>query len=167
MPNPETLPPSAIPALVNEPDVKPRRILVPIDFSSQSPATVAHAIRIAGPASARITLLHVVEIPRTEMNLGVFAAMERIQATLDSLREDAQRNLTAFGNEVRALGMECTEEVRAGIPYEQIVDAAEGIAPDLIVIGHKGASGLVRFLLGSTAERVVRHARCSVLTVRA
>lgn len=38
---------------------------------------------------------------------------------------------------------------------------------DLIFIGNKGTSALARFLLGSTAERVVRYARCSVLVVRA
>lgn len=148
-------------------EVKLRKVLVPVDFSAESPITVAHAVQIAKPAGAHLTLLHVVEIPRSDLNPGVFAAMGRIQANLNARREDAERNLMAFGEELRALGMECTEEVRAGIAYEEILKAADETGPDLIVVGHKGASALARFLVGSTAERVVRHARCSVLTVRA
>ena len=167
MPNPETASSPAIPIRVSEINVAPRHLLVPIDFSAESPTTVAYAAKIAKTAGARITLLHVVEIPRTEINPGLFAAMGQIQTRLKALREDAQRSLTAFANEVRALGVECTEEIRAGIPYGEILNVAEQTAPDLIVVGHKGASALARFLLGSTAERVVRHAPCSVLTVRA
>ena len=167
MSNPDTVPSPAAPSLLSQVDVKLRKILVPVDLSAESPATLAQAVQIAKPAGARITLLHVVEIPRTAINPGVIGAMGSIQANLNARREDAQRILTALGKEVRALGMECTEEVRAGIAYEEILKAAEEIVPDLIVVGHKGASALARFLLGSTAERVVRHARCSVLTVRA
>jgi nucleotide-binding universal stress UspA family protein len=62
--------------------------------------------------------------------------------------------------------MECTESVRVGIPYEEILREAETIAPDLIVLGGKGYSVFARILLGSTAEQVVRFARCSVLAAR-
>jgi nucleotide-binding universal stress UspA family protein len=166
MSNPETVTPQAAPALVSQKDVRFEKLLVPVDFSTEASIMVAHAVKLAKLAGARITLLHVVEIPRTEINPTVFAAIKRVQTNVEALRDRAQSNLAAFGKEVRALGVECTEEVRTGVPYEEILNAAEETAPDLIVIGHKGASPLARFLLGSTTERVVRHARCSVLTVR-
>ena len=166
MSNPETVTAQGAPALVSQQDARLEKLLVPVDFSTESSIMVAHAVKLAKLAGARITLLHVVELPRTEINPTVFAAIERIQTNVGALRERAQSSLAAFGKEVRALGVECTEEVRTGIPYEEILNAAEETAPDLIVIGHKGASLLGRFLLGSTTERVVRHARCSVLAVR-
>ena len=56
--------------------------------------------------------------------------------------------------------------VRAGQPYYEITTAAKELDVDLIVITTHGRTGLKHALLGSTAERVVRHAPCPVLTVR-
>jgi hypothetical protein len=58
---------------------------------------VAQAATLAKLAAGRITLLHAVEIPGTEIKRGVFAAVERLQAKLETLRERAQSNLAAFG----------------------------------------------------------------------
>ena len=155
MSNPETVTAQAAPALVSQKDVRLEKLLVPVDFSTEASIMVAHAVKLAKLAGARIALLHVVEIPRTEINPTVFAAIERVQTNVGALRDRAQSNLAAFGKEVRALGVECTEEVRTGVPYEEILNAAEETAPDLIVIGRKGATPLARFLLGSTSSRLV------------
>ena len=56
--------------------------------------------------------------------------------------------------------------VRVGHPYQEITQAAQELKADLIVIATHGYTGLKHILLGSTAERVVRHASCPVLTVR-
>jgi nucleotide-binding universal stress UspA family protein len=56
--------------------------------------------------------------------------------------------------------------VRLGHPYQEITDAARELKVDLIVISTHGYTGLKHVLLGSTAERIVRHAPCPVLTVR-
>ncbi len=166
MPNPETTTSEIARGLTAQQNVMLRKILVPIDFSTESSITVTFAVKIAKLAGARITLLHVVELPRTELNPAVFAEMQRIQDNISSLKESAQRNLKFFGEEIRASEIECTEEVRIGIFYEEILNVAEESLPDLVVIGHKGGSRLMRLLLGSTAERVVRLARCSVLVAR-
>jgi nucleotide-binding universal stress UspA family protein len=57
--------------------------------------------------------------------------------------------------------------VRVGVPYVEIVDAAIETKCDLLVIPTHGRTGLKHYLLGGTAERVVRHATCPVLVVRA
>jgi nucleotide-binding universal stress UspA family protein len=54
----------------------------------------------------------------------------------------------------------------AGHPAEVIVDYAQRYGVDLIAMGHRGLSGLRRFLVGSVADRVVDHAPCMVLVVR-
>ena len=166
MSNPETTTSQIATGLTARNAVTFRKILVPIDLSTESSIPVAVAMKIATLGSARMVLLHVIELPRTELNPAVLAAMQRMQDHISSLKESAQRNLSAFGEEIRASKIECTEEVRMGIPYEEIVHAAEENIADLVVIGHKGGSKLMRLLLGSTAERVVRLARCSVLVAR-
>src|SRR5205085_1160246 len=57
--------------------------------------------------------------------------------------------------------------VRSGAAHTQIADLAEKLGADLIVISTHGNTGIKHVLMGSTAERVVRHARCPVLVVRA
>jgi universal stress protein A len=57
--------------------------------------------------------------------------------------------------------------VRTGSPFHEITEAARTLKVDLIIIATHGRSGLTRALLGSTAERVVRHATCPVLVLRA
>lgn len=56
--------------------------------------------------------------------------------------------------------------VREGVPYDQIVAAAQELKVDLIIVATEGHGSLSRALVGSTAERVVRHASCPVLTLR-
>ena len=56
--------------------------------------------------------------------------------------------------------------VRNGVPYREITDAARMLKVDLIVISTHGYTGLAHVFMGSTAERVVRHAECPVLVVR-
>jgi nucleotide-binding universal stress UspA family protein len=59
-----------------------------------------------------------------------------------------------------------TTLVRHGIPYHEITIAAKELSMDLIVTTTHGCTGLTHVLLGSTAERIVRHSPCPVLTVR-
>jgi nucleotide-binding universal stress UspA family protein len=59
-----------------------------------------------------------------------------------------------------------TQKLLKGAAYSVIVAAAAQARADLIVMGSEGRTGMSRFLMGSVAEKVVRHARCSVLIVR-
>jgi nucleotide-binding universal stress UspA family protein len=77
------------------------------------------------------------------------------------MRQNAIAHLESLCKEIKTSGIDCTASVRIGVPYEEILEEGEKIAPDLIIAGSKGRSGLARFLLGSTAERVVRHTLCS------
>jgi nucleotide-binding universal stress UspA family protein len=68
---------------------------------------------------------------------------------------------------VKNAGLTCETRVEVGAsPADNIVKYAEETKTDLIVMGHRGLSGLDRFLVGSVAARVVAHAPCSVLVVR-
>ena len=166
MPSPEAVNPNPIPAMANRKEVALEKILVPIDFSENASPAIDYAIRIGKLAGTHIALLYVVEIPRYQLSPEVFSGSERIRSTLNDMETRAMDRLEAPCKEIRTPGIECAASVRTGIAYEEILDEAEKILPDLIVLGGTGGSALVRILLGSTAERIVRFARCSVLVAR-
>ncbi len=80
--------------------------------------------------------------------------------------EEHGRELTDAVAKLKAAGVEAQTIEAVGHPAQSIVDEAERGGFGLIVVGHRGHHGVARFLLGSTALRVVTHAHCDVLVVR-
>ena len=142
-------------------DVK--RILVPIDFSESSQKALGRAAALARRFAARITLLHVVvPIPvSNEYPFGPAPMQYQDDAAIRSLEDQ----LSALGR--KEAGDHVSEViVRCGAAFNEIARAAEELDIDLIVLSTHGYTGLKHILLGSTAERVVRHAPCAVLVLR-
>jgi nucleotide-binding universal stress UspA family protein len=139
------------------------RILVPIDFSASAEKALRYAVSFARQFEAKITLLHVRPVPYYTGELGGYATVfpvneppaEKVQARLDA---DVKRLVPP---EMRARTL-----LRIGAAYDEICKAARDAKADLIIIATHGHTGLKHVLLGSTAERVVRHAPCPVLVVR-
>ena len=141
-----------------------KQILVPIDFSNCSLRALDLASTIAQPFGARLTLLHVVEpAAYQETYLGVTAPLEE---TNQKLVEAGRERLTALGRKRVGSRLRMDMLVRIGRAHSEIPDTASALSADLIVMGTHGYKGLKHILLGSTTERVVRHAACPVLTVR-
>jgi nucleotide-binding universal stress UspA family protein len=67
---------------------------------------------------------------------------------------------------LRHRGIKVEAYLRVGCPFDEIVQMANHLNVDLIIIGSHGRTGLTHLLLGSTAERVVEHAQCPVLVVK-
>lgn len=136
------------------------RILVPTDFSRHAAQALRYAVPLARQVGGQISLLHVLEWPVIPATLGAAMTDEvRItSAVKQRLDELARTTLPA-----ELLGKTL---VRVGRAYQDIAESARGLRMDLIVIATQGRTGVKRALLGSTAERVVRHAPCPVLTVR-
>jgi len=143
--------------------VKLRKILVSVYLDTS--AAIDYALELAKIPGMHFVLLHVIETPRSERNLGAFVSEEN-KAKLEFRREQALHHLEAVCEKFHAAGARCTPNVRIGIPYDEILNEAAEIAPDLIVVGSTATAAFTRFLLGSTAERVVRHASCSVFVAR-
>jgi universal stress protein A len=99
--------------------------------------------------------------PMGTPDLGAFPLMAEDRAGSQRARRRLQTVAGKFEDEIPM-----TTIVRAGQPFEQIATAAREVEADLIIIATRGLTGLKHTLLGSTAERVVRHAPCPVLTVR-
>lgn len=135
-----------------------RHILVPTDFGEPAERAIALAIELARPLSAKITLLHVYEIPGAASYEGVYLA-------LDAYERDARAKLD---ERFRALVEEHADSEAAleqGPAWERILAVAKERGCDLIVMGTHGRSGLERLLIGSVAERVVRASPVPVLTL--
>ncbi|MBI3417501.1 MAG: universal stress protein [Verrucomicrobia bacterium] len=137
-------------------------ILVPIDFSAESKKALRYAVPFAEQFGAKLTLLHVVE-PVATPDFVTFPLMmenDRIVATCRAKLATVARQ--------QKLDPKLVEKtlVRLGQPFHEITEAARTLKVDVIVISTHGYTGLKHALMGSTAERVVRHAPCPVLVVR-
>ena len=141
-----------------------RRILVPVDFSKCARRALEYARELMAPPASELILLHVVEpmAYAAELGLPSLAALPRPG---DQEHGDRKR-LARWHRRIARTGVCIKAELRAGQPYLEITRAAKEFAVDLIVISTHGRTGLKHVFLGSTAERVVRHAECPVLTLR-
>jgi nucleotide-binding universal stress UspA family protein len=140
-----------------------KRIVCPTDFSDSATAAERQAVRLGLALGAELVFVHVAtqaplwrEGLLTAELLGVFEAQRRWAENALAKRAEA---LKAEGVAARGL-------VKIGTPWQEIVRLAADEHADMIVMGTQGRSGLDRLLVGSVAERVVRHAPCPVLTVR-
>ena len=134
-----------------------KTILVPIDMAHvvEGKANIDIASQHAD-AGAKIILLNVIE------EIPGWAAAELPADLLDKSHDKVKEDLKAIAN---ASGMKMDVEVRSGHAYRTILDVAKEKQADLIIIAsHR--PGLQDYFLGSTAAKVVRHAKCSVLVIR-
>ena len=139
-----------------------KTIIVAIDFSPPSMTALRHATRLAEQFGSVIRLVHVVE-PAPFLNDLPNVALVR---TDQEIAKEAKLKLEATAQQEIEELVPVYPEVRIGKAYNEIVAAAKVSGADLIVIATHGYTGLKHALLGSTAERVVRHAHCPVLVVR-
>lgn len=140
------------------------RILCAIDFSDGSQLALRTAARLAKEADAELVLLHVWHLPA----ISFLAEHPSPPEPARLAQEEQEQVLATAVEQAIALGApRVSSRFLSGAPWDQIVEASQGASPsDLIVMGSHGRTGLSRFLLGSVAEKVVRHAPCSVLITR-
>jgi len=141
---------------------KLKRILVPIDFSEPSLKALSYAVPFAEESGATISLVHIREpiaYPADIANVSPLpvSGMEEAEAR-GKLYELAYREIEEL--------VPIDVHVRSGRAADEIVNMAKALETDLIIIATHGYKGFMRFVMGSTAEKVVRHAPCPVLVVR-
>ena len=139
-----------------------RRILVAVDFSDCSSVAIDYADALAADIQARLIFLHVIEQAMNLQNELNPALTDPNQQTVEA----AQKRLAVLAQKRDRRCRQIEILVRIGRAYSEIADTARAMAADLIVVGTHGFNGVENPLMGSTAERVVRHAPCPVLIVR-
>jgi nucleotide-binding universal stress UspA family protein len=140
-----------------------RTVLVPVDFSENAEAAVQYAGELARAFGAKVHLLHVVE-PASFVN-----DLRNVPFTLSDkqLEATATTDLDALATRFIDPEVKTSWAVKRGKGYQEIVKAAKQLRADMIVISTHGYTGLKHTIMGSTSERVVRHAPCPVLVLRA
>lgn len=132
------------------------RILLPVDFSDFTDVALEKTSKlVAGDEKREVHFLFVLHTP-TDSSTWSDDADAEMQERLERLIRDFQPRLPA----------QTKATVCKGHPSTEICRYAVGHECDLIVMATHGRTGLKHMLLGSTAEQVVRHAPCAVLTLR-
>jgi nucleotide-binding universal stress UspA family protein len=136
-----------------------KNILAPTDFSEPSKQAMATVAGLAEKCAAKITLLHVVQLPAAcpvEAGLDVDEVMHAAEESLEEMAREMPPGLV--GEKLVRWGASGT--------VQTIIDAARELSTDLIVVATHGHSRLKQVWLGGTAEKVVRQAPCPVLVMR-
>lgn len=147
----------------DQPEIRFRKILCPVDQSRTSAQGLRNAIRLARTFDAELVILTVV--PEVKW---LSAAVETGQFT-DARAEYESKWRDEFNQFLAGIPTEEVKakiEVREGVPHEQIIAVAQEHQSDVIIMGATGRTGLVRVLLGSTTRRVLERLPCSLLTVK-
>ncbi|MDQ2055070.1 MULTISPECIES: universal stress protein [Halobellus] len=133
-------------------------ILVPTDGSDQADAALDHAVSLARENDATIHLLYVADTNRDSVTTVGGRVVDALEAEGERVTSETRERLDS--------DVEIVDTVETGDPVETILDYGEMVGADVIVMGTHGRSGLDRYLLGSTTERIVRLSSIPVLTVR-
>jgi nucleotide-binding universal stress UspA family protein len=162
-PCPATREKDQVPLQRSEPSlVSLRRILVPIDFSDCSKEALRCAVPFARHFGASLLALHVVQ-PAYPADPCLINQYEQFESSLVESSKSwlAQLLLAMVPSEVPVQAF-----VRTGHPATEIVHVAREMRADMVIISTHGYTGIKHVVFGSTAENVVRHCPCPVLTMR-
>jgi nucleotide-binding universal stress UspA family protein len=146
-----------------------KTILVPTDFSEQAQYALDLAYGVAKKSSATVKLLNVVEAPHgTSFNaMGEVTAPDGMDSMFFAqLLKRQKDNLAKLVKNPKYEDINVEGEVEVGNPYESISRTITDHQVDLVIMGTQGSSGLEEMLVGSNTEKVVRRAKCPVLTVK-
>ena len=140
------------------------RILVPTDFGAASDAALRYARALAAQFGAAISLIHVLEEPLVTGALVGHGIVTMPRDFRDAVKRAAREELNKrHAEHAQALPFS-SHDLLTGPAAKCIVEHAEKVDADLIVMGTHARGGLSHLLIGSVAEKVVRTAKCPVLT---
>ena len=156
---------------------KIKKILYATDLSENARYAFSYAASLANQYNAGITILHVLEVASASANLHLVSLLgedrwqtimrQNTQEILDTVKERLDR----FCDDMKAEDKACRFivddiVVRQGHAVEEILEQAESVGYDILIMGTQGHGVLAGALMGSTARRVVRRSRTPVLVVR-
>lgn len=153
-----------------------KKVLLTLDGSELSATAIPHAAQIAASAGAEVVLLRVVDsvghiiaqtTPAGFEGMGGAVSADLAQDAVAGQRAAAELDLTAAAQQLNSQGVsKVTLEIVEGVPGDAVVETAERLGCDLVIMATHGRSGLGRAVLGSVADHVVRHVHSAVLLVR-
>jgi nucleotide-binding universal stress UspA family protein len=146
-----------------------KKILVPTDFSSPAKLATEVATEIAKKAKAQVVLLHVIEVPSDES----FNAEGQVSEPYDwedklftmKLIQLSKKQMLEACKGIEQQGIPVSYKLKMGNPFHAMRTCITDEDADLVVMGTSGRSKVEEMIIGSNTEKVVRHAKCPVLTV--
>lgn len=147
-----------------------KKILVPTDFSKPAQVAVEVASDIAKKAGAELLLLHVIEEAtggsfNVEGQVDLDGTMEERMFTM-ALIKKAKKQMEALVNSSAVSGVKVKSALRIGTPFHGMRTIITDTKVDLVVMGTAGHTKVEEMIIGTNTEKVVRHAKCPVLTVQ-
>lgn len=147
-----------------------KKILVPTDFTQEADNAVETARLLAKKFKAEIVFLNVIELNSGEVintsggpsNYASFTDGILIHESLKKSEEEMNRLVEVS----KFQGVKSEYEIKLGNPFGHIFDAIKEHNIDFIIMGTKGATGLSEIIIGSNTEKVVRKAKCPVLSIK-
>ena len=135
-------------------------ILVPIDGSQHSLNALEAGIKMAQEEGSIVTALYVV--PKAGQLVEIFA----IKDVKDAFYQEGENILDKAREIAKSMNFNLSVRINEGTPYKIIIETAQTLNCDLIVMGNQGRSGPSKLLIGSCTQRVLAGAPCPVLVVR-
>ncbi|RAK05466.1 nucleotide-binding universal stress UspA family protein [Halanaerobium saccharolyticum] len=152
-----------------------KKILVAVDGSQSAQKAAQKAAELAEEIKAEVTLIHVytesAEIPVNQFNeVASYLSAETLENIMDqqedTIKEKRQRILDDDAEFFEEKGINPDKVLLHGDPADTVCDYAEENDFELIVVADKGHGKVERFLLGSISDKIVRHAKTSVMVVK-
>ena len=143
-----------------------KRILVPVDGSGPSDEAVKLAVIVARDQGAQLAFLHVLEVSRIIAMTSVPTIGVDPSYALSAEREAGEAAMNAALAQAKSAGVVATAALEEGGSVDLILEECKRSGADLVVMGSHGRGGIVRALLGSVAEGVLRRADVPVLVTR-
>jgi len=145
-----------------------KSILVPTDFSSYAHNALTHAVDLAKKYQAKISLFHVID-EHVQQCVVDYCLSDTVirqyeEESLKTSNQKLQEEITRISGITN--GVEIIPYAKRGIPYDEIIKLQEEKNIDLIVIASHGKTGILKNLIGSVSEKVVRTAKCPVMVIR-
>ncbi|WP_439482225.1 universal stress protein [Cyclobacterium plantarum] len=147
-----------------------KSILVPYDFSEEAENAFQLAQELATKAACKLKLIHVIEIP-TAQHFNTMGEINMEDNFIDriymvDLVEKRKKQFKELEEKHAVKPYQFSTNLLFGNPYAGISSEITEVKADLVIMGSKGSSGLEELLIGSNTEKVVRHSKCPVITVK-
>ena len=143
-------------------------IVVGTDGSETATAAVSKAIEVAAASDATLHIVHahrLVSAAQLGQAATVGAPMFDLTAVNRGIEEDSRQVCAHAATQAEAAGVKYETHQRPGDAADALIEVAEDVGADLVVVGNRGMTGVRRFVLGSVPNKVSHHCPCSLLIV--
>lgn len=142
-----------------------KNIMVATDGSAPGMQAAEMGINLARLACAEVTAVYVVDMARLTQLPGYISVPGIKERLLELMDNEGEKATAEVEDMAREAGVVCHKQVVGGNPADELLKISQELGVDLLVMGSIGRSGLSKILLGSVAEKVVRHSKVPVLLV--